>query len=559
MKSLKIIVLNKKNITDFSRARNEALKKAKTDWVLFVDSDEKLSPALGKEIKNLKPGRFFGFYLIRKNYFLGKFVGRDKILRLAKRNSGFWQRQVHETWQVRGKIGTLKNPIIHQTAGSIKEMISKINHYSILHALANLKEGKHSGLDKIILWPKLKFCRSLLSGKGLILSFLMSFHSFLAWSKLWMSGARPQAPFMSRILLFCFLVVFPFGRLLGNSLDIVAGLIFLFTLLSKLKEPPVFKFWKNFLFAAGFSWIFSSAILGKSIFFPGLLYLIRLLIYSYLFVFIKNYFVQNIKQRKLLLNTLLATVVFIGLFGLWQYFFYPDLTALNFLGWDDHLYRLTAPFFDPGFTAILLVLGAIIAFWNRSVLVFLILTLALAFTYSRAGYLAFLSGLVLTAILTKKWKAIGGMIVAFLIILAFLPRQAGLGVRLERTVTAFARIQNYKEGLAIFKKSPVFGVGFNNLCRAKQVFFNESSLASHSCSGLDSSLLLVLATTGTVGFIIFGAALIRIFHALKINTLDKKIFLVSFVTVLVHSLFVNSLFYPWVMGWLAILGAVADS
>ena len=185
MMQISMIVLKGKQISDFAKERNLVLKKARENWVLFVDSDEKVSPALAQEIKNLKPSGCSGFYLKRENYFLGQFVGTDKILRLARKDTGQWQRRVHETWKVKGKIGLLKNPLIHHTASSVSEMIKKINYYSTLHAQANLKEGKKSSLFKIVFFPVFKLVQNLFIGKGFVFAMLHSFHSFLAWSKLW--------------------------------------------------------------------------------------------------------------------------------------------------------------------------------------------------------------------------------------------------------------------------------------------------------------------------------------------------------------------------------------
>ncbi|MCX6704407.1 MAG: hypothetical protein NTZ07_03080 [Candidatus Woesebacteria bacterium] len=182
---LDIITLNKPGITDFACARNELLRKVRSEWVLFLDSDEKLSSELEKEISRLNPEDNTGFYIKRKIIFLGKEIGEDKVLRLAKKNSGKWVRKVHETWQVKGKIGTLKNYIIHNTADNLHEDIEKMNRYSSIHAAENLKEGKRSNLFKMIFYPKLKFIQNILAGRGFVFSVLQSFHSFLGWAKQW--------------------------------------------------------------------------------------------------------------------------------------------------------------------------------------------------------------------------------------------------------------------------------------------------------------------------------------------------------------------------------------
>jgi len=180
-----IITLKQDGITDFAQERNKLLEKSKAEWVMFVDSDEVVSSELKDEIDQIAPEKYNGYYVYRKNYFLGKYVGTDKILRLGKRVTGKWTRAVHETWQIKGAIGYLKNPLIHNTANSLHDYIDKINFYSALHAKANLKEGKRSTIIKIIVFPAIKFFESMIIGRGFVMSILQSFHSFLGWSKLW--------------------------------------------------------------------------------------------------------------------------------------------------------------------------------------------------------------------------------------------------------------------------------------------------------------------------------------------------------------------------------------
>jgi len=185
MNNFQIITLNKPGIQDFSAERNALLKKSNASWVLFLDTDELLSPELKKEIDDLNPEGFSGFFIKRKIIFLGKYLGQDKVLRLAKADAGKWEREVHEVWKVEGKVGTLKNYIIHNTATDLHSYISKMNTYSDLHAKANIKEGKRSSLFKIIFYPKVKFLQNLISGRGFVFSMLQSFHSFLSWTKQW--------------------------------------------------------------------------------------------------------------------------------------------------------------------------------------------------------------------------------------------------------------------------------------------------------------------------------------------------------------------------------------
>jgi hypothetical protein len=188
MNNLEIVTLNQPGITDFAKERNSLLKKSKAEWVFFVDSDEKVSPALIKEVNQLTnelSNKYNGYYVFRKNYFLGKYNGMDKILRLGRRNAGMWERKVHETWKINGNIGILKNPLVHNTAKNLHEFINKINNYSTLHAEENLKSGKRSNIFKIIFYPMFKFVQSMIIGRGFVMSMLQSLHSYLAWSKEW--------------------------------------------------------------------------------------------------------------------------------------------------------------------------------------------------------------------------------------------------------------------------------------------------------------------------------------------------------------------------------------
>ena len=187
---VEFITLRKEGITDFAKERNELLKKAKGDWIFFVDTDETISPALRHEINRAVNKPISGYYVYRENFFLGKHIGRDKILRLGRKNAGRWVRRVHEVWKVEGKLCQLKNPLVHNSAVNLHEFVHKINFYSTLHSQENLSRGKRSNLFKIVCYPVAKFIQSLLIGRGFVFSMFQSFHSFLSWGKAWQSPVR---------------------------------------------------------------------------------------------------------------------------------------------------------------------------------------------------------------------------------------------------------------------------------------------------------------------------------------------------------------------------------
>lgn len=201
MNNLTIITLNSPNITDFATARNAELAKVKTDWALFLDSDETMSPELKSEITSvcsLESNVYSAYYIYRQDTFLSRILrhgetGHAKFIRLARRDFGEWIRPVHEVWQGKGKIGTLQNPIIHHSHPTISSFLDKINTYSTLEAQYRYEQGIKSSLFKIWFYPLAKFKYNyifkfgFLDGvPGAIMAIMMSFHSYLTWTKLYL-------------------------------------------------------------------------------------------------------------------------------------------------------------------------------------------------------------------------------------------------------------------------------------------------------------------------------------------------------------------------------------
>lgn len=194
------LVLKRNLNGDFSKQRNYGLKKASCNWVLFVDADERVTNRLKIEIlkeTGKKKGKYMGFYIKRKDIVFGKELlhGENSslyFLRLGRKDAGKWKRIVHEEWEINKDIKKLKNVLIHYPHMSIRSFVNKINYYSFLHAKAKIAEGSKSSLIKIVVFPLLKFFNNyifrlgFLDGTaGFIVALMMSFHSYLAWSKLW--------------------------------------------------------------------------------------------------------------------------------------------------------------------------------------------------------------------------------------------------------------------------------------------------------------------------------------------------------------------------------------
>ncbi|MBI5449255.1 glycosyltransferase family 2 protein [Candidatus Gottesmanbacteria bacterium] len=184
---------------DFSEQRNFGLFNAKGDWVLFVDSDEAITEDLQKEIRqilNKETGKV-GYFVKRNDYFMGSWLlhgetANVRLLRLAKKESGCWQRPVHEVWVVKGSVGELNKPFHHFPHPNVAQFLEKINSYSSLQAKLLYRDNVRVYWWHIIAYPAGKFFVNyiwrlgFLDGTaGAVMAIMMSFHSFLVRAKLW--------------------------------------------------------------------------------------------------------------------------------------------------------------------------------------------------------------------------------------------------------------------------------------------------------------------------------------------------------------------------------------
>ena len=139
----------------FGRQKQRALAFATGDWVLSLDADEIVSPALGQHIQSIlqapKPS-YIGYDIPIRLCFFNQHIrfanGAHRHLRLFQRQHTIMPaRPVHEAFLVEGSIGRLRAPIIHYSYDSIEQFYAKINQYSSLRAQS---EGKKTSLLQAI-------------------------------------------------------------------------------------------------------------------------------------------------------------------------------------------------------------------------------------------------------------------------------------------------------------------------------------------------------------------------------------------------------------------------
>lgn len=167
----------------YSKTKIYALSKTKYDWVLWIDADEELTKELKNELSEFKVKKteFDCYDVARRAYFLGKWIKHsgwypNRIKRLFNKTKIiFDDKNVHEGLIVNGKVGNLKNDLIHYTDPNIYHYLEKLNNYTSLASVELFNKNKKTRLIDILLRPLFIFIKMFI----LRLGFLDGFHGFL--------------------------------------------------------------------------------------------------------------------------------------------------------------------------------------------------------------------------------------------------------------------------------------------------------------------------------------------------------------------------------------------
>lgn len=142
-KKVKIIKTTNKPL--FHINKNIAIDACTSDWILQLDADEIVTLKLKEEInsyleKNINDVRQNGFWVPRKNYFLGTFLKKggqypDPTIRFYKKGKGRLPCvDVHEQAKIEGAVGYLKNDLEHYADTSFSKYLLRHNRYTTLLA-----------------------------------------------------------------------------------------------------------------------------------------------------------------------------------------------------------------------------------------------------------------------------------------------------------------------------------------------------------------------------------------------------------------------------------------
>jgi len=182
--------------------KNHAASIAAHDWILSLDADERVTPALADEIKALMARadgaiEHAAFRIPRVTWHLGRWIRTtdwypDYQLRLYDRRRAKWTgRYVHEAVSVSGSTGRLRGELQHYAYRDISDHLETIDRYTTYAARQMQESGRRAGLLQMAGHPPLAFLRNYLAHGGIrdgvpgfVISAMNAYYVFLKFAKL---------------------------------------------------------------------------------------------------------------------------------------------------------------------------------------------------------------------------------------------------------------------------------------------------------------------------------------------------------------------------------------
>lgn len=157
-----------------ARQRNEGIARADTPWILCLDADEQMTPALAEELRAriADPGAHAGYFIPRVTWYLGRQIRHsgwqtDRVLRLFRREAGWWRDEaLHEGLDLDGSAGVLRASLEHHSYETLGDVLEKLERYTTWGAREILRAGRRAGPWEMVTHPPARFVKTYLLKSG---------------------------------------------------------------------------------------------------------------------------------------------------------------------------------------------------------------------------------------------------------------------------------------------------------------------------------------------------------------------------------------------------------
>ena len=308
------------------------------------------------------------------------------------------------------------------------------------------------------------------------------------------------------------------------------------------------------------------------------LYLVRWSLYAGLYLFALTVLRRDAASR--LIRVALTVCAAFAAFGIIQSIFLPDFTfmiypdAIPYIDWDVQGNRLVSSFLDPNFAGAFIMFGLLYAHAQAaeqkpSYPLMTLFWVALVLTLSRSSLIASLFGLGLLTFRTRSFRRL------FLPLAVFALAATLVADRLVEFASSYnkltlvepsalSRLTSWLLAWRVFADNPVIGVGYNTFGVVRTAY--GSAVTGSSAYGSDGGILYMAAVSGVVGVAFLGAALWRLMSlglsTYRSQAVPRNVRLLGLTlhawipSLVVHSAASNSIFYPFIIGPLFLLGGL---
>lgn len=206
-KFTKKIFSQKNDPSSIDTQKNFGFEKATGDWILSLDADERVTPELVKEIKDvINEANVAGFWIPRKNILFGKWIEHtgwypDEQLRLFRKGKGEYKaKHVHEDVVIDGEIGYLTQHIVHENYQTIGQFVERnLLRYAPNEAENLLAKGYTFSYVDALWFPAREFLSRYFAREGykdglhgLVLSLLLASYHLAIFAYIWEKKNFPQ-------------------------------------------------------------------------------------------------------------------------------------------------------------------------------------------------------------------------------------------------------------------------------------------------------------------------------------------------------------------------------